>query len=56
MKRIIETPQERLRSWEEMPQPRPTWESFKRLLASCGNDETLARKKWKKKLDIMLKD
>jgi len=50
MKRIIETPQERLRSWEEMAQPRPTWESFKRLLASCGNDETLARKKWKKNL------
>jgi hypothetical protein len=56
MKRIIETPQERLRSWEEMAQPRPTWESFKRLLASCGNDETLARKKWKKKLDMMLND
>ena len=56
MKRIIETPQERLRSWEEMAQPRPTWESFKRLHASCGNDETLARKKWKKKLDIMLND
>ena len=56
MKRIIETPQERLRSWEEMAQPRPTWESFKRLLASCGNDETLARKKWKKKLDIMLNE
>jgi len=54
MKNIIETPQERLRSWEDMPRPRPTWESFKRLLASCDNDETLARKKWKKKIDIML--
>jgi|OM-RGC.v1.036980973 hypothetical protein len=54
MKNIIETPKERFQAWEDMPRPRPTWESFKRLLASCDNDPVLARKKWKKKIDNLL--
>ena len=42
-------PKERMKAWESIKGAKPTWEEFKRLLASSDDDVEKALKKWKKK-------
>jgi len=43
-------PEERMEAWRSIKGDKPSWESFKRLLASSDNDVEKALKKWNKKL------
>ena len=40
---------DRKREWESLSEPKPSWETFKRLLSSANNDAQKALKMWKKK-------
>jgi|TARA_B100000427_G_scaffold327919_2_gene339794 hypothetical protein len=46
---------ERMKSWEELSEPRPTWETWKRILSAKKFDPKKAKEQWekiiKKKLD-----
>ena len=41
-------PEERMKAWQAIKGGKPSWESFKRLLASSDNDVEKALMKWKK--------
>jgi hypothetical protein len=41
--------EERMKAWEQLPSPKPDWETFKRMLPSCKNDPSAVRTIWMKK-------
>ena len=43
------TPKERMESWENLGEPKPDWETFKRMLLSCNNNPLVVRTLWIKK-------
>lgn len=43
------TPKERMESWENLGEPKPDWETFKRMLPSCNNNPLVVRTLWIKK-------
>jgi|TARA_Y100000310_G_scaffold262700_1_gene272452 hypothetical protein len=45
------TSKERMKSWENLPEPRPTWELWKSILSSKGHDLGKAKEQWKKIAD-----
>ena len=46
---IEQEKKDRKREWESLSEPKPSWETFKRLLSSANNDAQKALKMWKKK-------
>lgn len=40
---------ERIKSWESLGSPKPSWETFKRMLPSCGDNPLVVRTLWLKK-------
>ena len=39
---------ERMKSWEELSEPRPTWETWKRILSAKKFDPKKAKEQWDK--------
>ena len=39
---------ERMKTWEELSEPRPTWETWKRILAQKKFDPVKAKEQWDK--------
>ncbi len=39
---------ERMKSWEELPEPRPPWETWKRILSAKKFDSKKAKEQWEK--------
>jgi len=39
---------DRMDSWKNLPEPRPTWETWKRILSSKGFDHEKAKEQWEK--------
>ena len=39
---------ERMKSWEELSEPRPTWETWKRILNAKKFDLERAKEQWEK--------
>ncbi len=37
---------ERMESWKSLPQPKPSWEDWKRILQRSGMDVEKAKKTW----------
>lgn len=46
---------QRKKTWEELSDPKPAWETWKRILSQKGNDASKAKEQWdrikRKKLD-----
>ena len=40
--------EERMKSWEELSEPRPTWETWKRILSAKKFDLKKAKEQWEK--------
>lgn len=40
---------ERKAAWEKLDEPKPTWETFKRMLTMLDGDVDFAIDKWRKK-------
>ena len=38
--------QERSKAWKKLPEPKPSWETFKRMLPVFNNDPEMARQAW----------
>jgi hypothetical protein len=45
------TPQERKESFDKLEDPKPTWETFKRMLSMLDGDVDSVMKKWRKKVN-----
>jgi len=43
------TAKERKTAWDSLEGPKPTWETFKRMLTMFDGDVNLAIEKWRKK-------
>ena len=43
------TTKEKMKAWEDLGSPKPDWETFKRMLASCNNNPLVVRTLWLKK-------
>jgi hypothetical protein len=41
--------QERSRAWSQLPEPKPSWETFKRMLPVFDHDPEKTRQAWIKK-------
>ena len=39
---------DRMDSWKNLPEPRPPWETWKRILSSKGFDHEKAKEQWEK--------
>jgi len=39
---------DRMDSWKNLPEPRPTWELWKSILCSKGFDHEKAKEQWEK--------
>ena len=37
---------ERSKAWKKLPEPKPSWETFKRMLFVFNNDPEKARQAW----------
>ena len=37
---------ERSKAWKKLPEPKPSWETFKRMLPVFNNDPEKARQAW----------
>lgn len=46
MKMFGQVGQERSNAWKNLPKPRPSWETFKRMLPVFNNDPEKARQAW----------
>ena len=42
------TGKERMISWRSLPEPKPSWESFKMMLLTCNNDPSNVLRTWRK--------
>ncbi len=45
---ISMTSEERMKSWKALPEPRPAWETWKRILAQNRFDPIAAEAQWDK--------
>jgi len=43
------TAQERMKAWKNLSEPKPDWETFKRMLPSCNNNPLVVRTLWIRK-------
>tara|TARA_R110000824_G_scaffold52179_1_gene144951 strand:+ start:165 stop:329 length:165 start_codon:yes stop_codon:yes gene_type:complete len=43
---LKENGRERMRAWKELPEPKPPWEMFKRMLLVFDDDAEKARQAW----------
>jgi pyruvate-formate lyase-activating enzyme len=43
------TTQERMKAWENLSEPKPNWETFKRMMAQFNNNPLVVRTLWIKK-------
>jgi len=43
------TAKERMQAWERLSEPKPDWETFKRMMPKCNNNELVVRTMWLKK-------
>lgn len=40
---------ERMKMWTDLDSPKPSWETFKRMLSACGNDPLVVKARWTRK-------
>tara|TARA_R100000482_G_C5122313_1_gene146511 strand:- start:884 stop:1084 length:201 start_codon:yes stop_codon:yes gene_type:complete len=45
-------PEDRKRAWQSLPEPRPPWETFKRMLYHCDYNPEKVRENYLKNLSI----
>lgn len=43
------TRKEELKHWEQMPEPKPSWETFKRMMPQFGRNPLAVQIQWAKK-------
>ena len=44
------TTRERMQSWENMSDPKPDWETFKRMMGQLNNNALVVKTMWLKKV------
>ena len=46
---LIMTAKERMKDWESLSDPKPDWETFKRMMSQLNNNKLVVRTMWLKK-------
>jgi hypothetical protein len=41
----------RMKMWTDLDSPKPSWETFKRMLPACDNDPRAVKARWLRKKD-----
>lgn len=39
----------RMKMWTDLPPPKPSWETFKRMLPACENNPLVVKARWTRK-------